>query len=320
MENPLVARLLQEQQGVVSRRQLREAGVRPCDIERQLRRRAWVRIQPGVFLDHTGEPTWTQRAWAGVLYLWPAALAGASALRATAGPAWRHHDDAGSIEILVSRDRHVSGPSGYEVKRSPSFQTRVQWNLGPPRMRTEDAAIEVAAAEATELGAIGVLADICQSRCTTAARLRAALAARSRLRRRSLMLGVLADLDDGTCSVLEHGYLSRVERPHGLPRARRQTPGQSSRGRVYRDVDYERFGLYVELDGRIFHSSSGQRDRDLERDLDAAADGRTSVRLGWGQVFGRECRTAARIGSLLQQRGWTGSPNPCGPDCRIDDA
>jgi hypothetical protein len=52
---------------------------------------------PGVYVNHTGDPTWLQRAWAGVLYYWPAALAGASAMRVTAGPRWRQHDDAGPV-------------------------------------------------------------------------------------------------------------------------------------------------------------------------------------------------------------------------------
>lgn len=313
-----VADLLDRQHGVISRRQLCGVGVRPGEIERHVRRKEWVRLLPGVFVNHTGEPTWLQRAWGGVLYLWPAALAHGSALRAAAGPGWRLYDDAGPIQILVSKDRHVPGPVGYSVKRVVSFQDKVQWNLAPPRMRMEEAAIEVASAAKTEHGAIAVLADVCQSRRTTAGRLLTALERRTRLPRRKWLLEVLSDIADGTCSVLERGYLTRIERPHGLPRARRQAAETSDSGPLYRDVDYAEFGLLVELDGRLFHNSAGQRDRDLERDLDAAADGRRSVRLGWGQVFGRECRTAGKIAALLRRRGWRGSPHPCGPDCTID--
>lgn len=190
-----------------------------------------------------------------------------------------------------------------------------------PRSATdEDAVIEVAAASSTEYDAVGFLADMCQSRRTTAGRLAAALEGRTRLPRRKWMLDVLADIEDGTCSVLERGYLARVERPHDLPRPRRQAPGVSDKGLLYRDVDYDEFGLLIELDGRLFHDSARQRDRDLDRDLDAAVDGRSSVRLGWGQVFGRECRTAGRVAALLRDRGWTGSPTACGPDCGMDRA
>jgi hypothetical protein len=122
---------------------------------------------------------------------------------------------------------------------------------------------------------------------------------------------VLRDIAEGTCSVLEHGYLTRVERPHGLPRGRRQRPAVSARGRVFRDVDYKQFGLIVELDGRAFHESVADRDRDLDRDLDAAVERRETVRIGYGQVFDRGCSTAWRIGSILLNRGWRGSPTNC---------
>jgi len=64
--------------------------------------------------------------------------------------------------------------------------------------------------------------------------------------------------------------------------------------------------VVVELDGRLFHDAATGRDRDLERDLDTATDGRSTVRLGWGQVFERPCSTAAKVGRLLQLAGWSG--------------
>jgi hypothetical protein len=126
---------------------------------------------------------------------------------------------------------------------------------------------------------------------------------------------VLRDVAEGTCSVLEHGSLTKVERPHGLPRGRRQLAGEDSSGRVYRDVYYEECDQYVELDGVLVHGTPEARDADLERDLDAAVERHGTVRLGWGQVYGRPCRTAAKIAALLTQLGWTGSIRPCGPDC-----
>ena len=86
---------------------------------------------------------------------------------------------------------------------------------------------------------------------------------------------------------------------------------------TYRDVDYDELGLVVELDGRLFHDSATRRDADLDRDLDAAVAGRSSVRLSWGQVLDRPCRTAGRIADLLQARGWAGAAVRCGPDCPL---
>jgi hypothetical protein len=112
-------------------------------------------------------------------------------------------------------------------------------------------------------------------------------------------------------------YLTLVERPHGLPRAGRQVR-DSARGPVYRDVLYRRLGQVVELDGRLFHDSARLRDADLDRDLAAAADGLSTVRIGWGQVFERSCRTAWLIAALLRERGWAGAPASC-PRCTEGD-
>jgi hypothetical protein len=77
-EDPLRA-LLRDQSGVIARRQILGLGHSAAAIERLLRRRELVRILSGVYLDNTGDPTWQQRAWAGVLYYAPAGLAHESA-------------------------------------------------------------------------------------------------------------------------------------------------------------------------------------------------------------------------------------------------
>ena len=84
--HPQVHPLLADQSGVVARRQLLAVGFDEHDIARWLRRKDLTVVHPGVYLDHTGEPTWLQQAWAGVQLCWPAALAGESALRAAEGP------------------------------------------------------------------------------------------------------------------------------------------------------------------------------------------------------------------------------------------
>lgn len=309
--------LLAEQSGVVARRQIHELGLGPADIERLLRRRHLVRMLPGVYLDHTGEASWVQRAWAGVLFFAPAALAHDSALRAAAGPGWRGARESAPIQIAVDEHRHVKQVDGYRVRRLVGLDAKVHWNRCPPRLRVEEAGVDVASEQDSEFGAIGVLAQLCQGRFTTPDRLLTALEGRSRLRRRVLLRDVLRDISTGTRSVLEHGYLHRVERRHGLPRPERQPGACSDRGPIYRDVDYDRFNLIVELDGRLFHDTTQQRDLDLDRDLDASTEGRLSVRLGWGQVFDRPCRTAAKLETILRQRGWTGAAHECGPDCRL---
>jgi len=310
-------RLLRDQSGVVSRAQIHGVGGAPHDLERLLRRRSLSRLLPGVFIDHTGEPTWLQRAWGGCLYYAPAALCGSSGLRAVAGPGWRRHDDAGPVHVAIDLARRRGDVPGYRVRRMAGLDAKVQWNTSPPRVRVEESALDLAVEQETRFATIGVLADVCQSRRTTAQRILEVDQRRPRLADRAWLCAVLADLAGGSCSVLEQGYLERVERAHALPTGNRQRPGTSELGGVLRDVDYAPIPCLVELDGRLFHDSAGQRDRDLDRDLDAAVDGRRTVRLGWGQVFDRPCRTASRVARFFQHHGWTGTPSRCGPDCRL---
>ena len=98
--------LLVDQAGVISRRQVIGLGLTSTDINRNLRRRHWALVHPGVYVDHTGPLTWHQRAWAGVLFSWPAALSHDSAVRAGDGPGRRARDES-TIHVAVDRHRSV---------------------------------------------------------------------------------------------------------------------------------------------------------------------------------------------------------------------
>lgn len=301
-----VASLLARQDGVIARAQARDAGMSRTAIARALRRRDWVAVHPGVYVEHTGPLTWEQRAWAAVLRCRPAALCARSALGPHEGP----------IEVAVDRHRHLDEPDGVRLHRMTGFDERVQWNLGPPRVRYEEAVLDLAARAPDALAAVAVLADACGGRRTTAARLRACLDARPRLARRAFLRGVLDDVALGTCSVLEHGYLDLVERPHRLPTGNRQ---HRRRRGVVEDVEYPELDMVVELDGLLFHGSVRQRDRDLDRDLEHVVErAGTTLRLGYGQVFREPCRTAMRLAKVMRRLGWTGEATRCencgGPD------
>ena len=300
------------QGGLVTRAQLLELGFADHDIARMVRRRDLVRVHPGVYVDHTGALSWHQRSWAAVLACWPAGLRGASALRSADARLRSAADDRRPIEVVIDWRRTLK-VAGVDIQRSRSFPDSVVWSTFPPRQRAEEYVLDLAATANADIDAVGVLADAVGSRRVSPLALRTALAGRPRIARRTFLGSVIDDVASGTCSALEHGYLHHVERAHGIPAAERQVH-ESAKGSLYRDVVYSAFGLIVELDGRLHHSGTRNRDRDLERDLDAAVAGRDTVRLGWGQVFGGQCRTAPRIGVLLQQRGWTGSTHPC-PSC-----
>jgi hypothetical protein len=315
MDYDSLAEVLAEQDGVISRRQLLDLGATDNDIERMLRRRAMARVHDGVYVDHTGRPTWTQRAWAAVLYYWPAALSGRSSLRAFG---IRHNgggdsDDA-PIEVAVDGTRSVARLRGVRVSRVNGFHHLAQKHLSPPRLRLEHALVTVASQASDESAAVAVLGDACQTGRTTAGRLLDAVKSRPRLRLRRLLLEILVDVAEGAYSVLERHYLTRVERPHGLPTGRRQRRVKPGKTVAFRDVEYAGLGVVMELDGRLGHEAANDRWADLDRDLESALNGEVTLRAGWKQVLS-PCRLAAAVARILLARGWQGRPRACGPGC-----
>ncbi|MGN6578075.1 MAG: type IV toxin-antitoxin system AbiEi family antitoxin domain-containing protein [Nocardioides sp.] len=322
--NPLpdsLTELMRLQGGVVSRRQAMTAGLTDNDIERLLRRREWATVHAGVYVDHTGPLTELQRHWAAVLRYWPAALYGESALEAFGAlPHRRPGRPSGvrPVHVAVAHPRKAANVDGVRLHRVVDLDDRVAWHLSPPRLHLEEAVLVVCAAAPSRARAFAVAADACGQRRTTAERILAALGSR-RMTHGAWLRRVLPEIAEGAHSVLERGYL-HLERQHGLPAAIRQRHQSTSRGIVYRDAEYKRFGVVVELDGRLGHEWATDRWADMDRDLDTSADGRVTVRLGWRHVEETGCLTALRIGQLLQARGWRGRIRECGRGCPVSSA
>lgn len=307
-----IEEFLARQQGVIARRQVLEAEGTDVDVERLVRRRVWARVHAGVYVAHTGPLGLREAEWAAVLRYWPAALAGASALRAhglrAAG------GEAHRVEVAVDESRRPDPVAGVRLTRVTRFSEVAQLHLSPPRLRLEHAALTVASRAATEDAAVAVLADACQARRTTALRLQATLARMPRLARRRALAAVLDDAASGAFSVLERRYLVDVERAHGFPRAERQRVVRQGRRTAQRDVDYRGLRTVVELDGRLGHEWTADRWRDLDRDVAAAVAGDLTLRVGWRQVL-EPCRLAGSVAAVLRARGWHGRLRSCGPGC-----
>lgn len=305
-----VQRLLWAQDGVVSRRQVLAAGGTDNDIARLPRRRDLMPVSRGVYVNHSGRLTQVQRHWAAVLALWPAALAHASALP---------DPPTTVVHVAIGPGRHLRPLPRIVLHRTPDFERRAELDRSPPAVRLEHALIDVVGAELHEddvVGAFAALARACASRRTTPQRIQSVLATRQRVSGRRTLQAMLADLRDGACSVLERGYLHHVERAHGLPRGERQARSAATGRSTFQDVRYRRQGIVVELDGRAFHASTRDRDRDALRDLaELSRSGVLTARVTYGLVFGDPCRTASMIAELLRRRGWAGRLQSC-PRCR----
>jgi hypothetical protein len=218
------------------------------------------------------------------------------------------------MSLLVEAHRRVVDPPGVRTTRSRAWEQVVQLHHSPPRARLEPAALVVASQATSDDAAVALLGDLVQQGHTTTSRLGAALAGLSRIPRRQLMEDVLADVSSGAFSALERRYLARVERAHMLPTGRRQKRMRHEGRASVHDVAYLRFGVVVELDGRLGHELWLDRWADLDRDLRAVRQGVLTLRAGWGQVL-EPCRLAAGVASVLRARGWEGQPRPCGPTC-----
>ena len=316
-----LAQLLADQDGVVARRQVLASGHDDAFVERMVRRREWVRLLPGIYLDHTGRPTWRQRCWAAVLHYWPAALSHESALGPPKPqpriPGVDPDDLLDTIHVSIEHPRSAQRVPGVRLHRVRGLRDRVDWRARPPRVRYEEALIDVATACSDQVEALGLIADACQRRRTTPARVRNVLAGRGKVTHRAWLLRALDDVGDGALSVLESGYLRGVERAHGLPRGRRQQHDRTSAGSVFRDVLYAGQRLLVELDGRVGHELFADRAGDQSRDLVAATADLMTLRLGWRLVQKETCTTAARVAEVLARRGWTGTPRACCGTCRV---
>ncbi len=152
-------------------------------------------------------------------------------------------------------------------------------------------------------------------RRTTADRIRHAMDARKKMRWRRELAAALGDADDGVLSVLEYRYVHRVERPHGLPTARRQARIRQRTGNRYLDNLYEEYGVCVELDGTAAHPADEQW-RDKRRDNANTVSGIITLRFGLAELGERRCQTADAVATLLRRAGWPGPTQSCSrPAC-----
>ena len=301
------------QAGVVTGQQALAAGLSKAALAWQLHSERWQQPYRGVYMLSSGPPGREAVLWAALL------RGGRDAMFS--------HQTAAELAHLVDRPSemlHLTVPAGRRIRpvRGLVIHTcsRVEQvrhpSLRPPRTRIEHTVLDLAGQAGTFDDALGWVTRACGRRLTTEDKLRAAMAARGRLRWRELLAPVLADPAGGLHSVLEVRYYRDVERAHCLPRAGRQVRVIRGQRTEYRDAFYSRYRVMVELDGRLAHRDDA-RWRDIRRDNAAAADGGVTLRYGWSDVTAHPCRTAGELARVLVRRGWVGRPKLCSGDCSV---
>jgi predicted transcriptional regulator of viral defense system len=307
-----VAPIAQWQSGVISRQQLLEAGLSAQTIKRRLERGRWQQLHSGVYATFTGpipRKTWL---WAALLRAGPGAVL--SHLSAAELHGLIDHPGE-SIFVTVPSTRRVTAP-GIVIRTCARIAGATQPNREPPRTNVEETVFDLTELAKTLDDACGWITRAVGRRLTTAERLSEALRQRKKMRWRLQLEDILAAAGNGIHSVLEYRYLRDVERAHGLPRSRHQVRVVIDGKAAYRDAYYEKYGLAVELDGRLAHPDE-ERWRDSHRDNQARARGVETARYGWEDVYGHPCETALLQAQILRRRGWRGRPRPCSAGCPL---
>jgi hypothetical protein len=219
------------------------------------------------------------------------------------------------VHVTVPGERRIARPAGVVVHYSSRAAQALHPARLPPQTRIEETILDLACAAQRLDDVCGFVTAGIGRRLTTEARLRQAMARRGKMRWRLELEELLSSEGDGVHSPLEWRYRRDVERPHGLPQGTAQARTRAAGRIAYRDKLYAKFGIALELDGRVAHPGDRRWD-DIHRDNAAAADRIITLRYGWADVATRPCEVAAEIAQVLMSRGFTGA-RACSPQCPV---
>jgi hypothetical protein len=205
------------QEGVITRAQVLGAGISRHALQVKLDSGRWQRLHSGVYAAFSGKPDREAMHWAAVLGAGPRAVLSHETAAELYGLLGTRTRPGPLVHVMVPRGQRVAAMSEVRLHYSQRLDISRHPVLLPPVTRLEDTILDLAGTAATLPDGIAWILRGCASRRTTPDRLRQTMAARLRLRWRKELSVALGDARSGVQSALEHGYLYRVERPHGLP-------------------------------------------------------------------------------------------------------
>lgn len=311
--------LVRYQRGIIARWQA-DCPADVAAIDALLRRDRWRTLYRGVYASYTGPPSRESVLWAAVRRCGPAAAL-SHVTAAELDGIGDGRSDAIHVTIPEHQRVNIAGRElGGElpriiVHRSKRVQAAMHPARTPPRTRVEETVLDLAQAARSFDAAFFWLSAACSKGLVTPDQIRSAAGRRKKMRWRGDVLLALEEISEGVMSNLERQYVRNVERPHGLPRPKRQARMRRDSTSAYLDNLFADFGVAVELDGRAAHPIEA-RWRDIHRDNYFASAGIITLRYSWADVTGRPCQVAAEIAALLRQRGWTGTLRRCRAGCR----
>jgi hypothetical protein len=302
---PDCAELLAAQGYVITNAQCGRSGLSAAATRNRLRYGDWQRLHRGVYASFTGNPAREARLWAALLRAGPDAVLSHQSAAELYGLA-----DGCSPAIHVTVP-HEANPArrrkipGVVVHRSRLISRTRHPVLTPPRTRVEDTILDLIECSKSFDEAYDWICRAIGRRRTTAARILSALKARPRFRWRREIELALGDADGGVLSLLELRYVRGVERPHGLPAAKRQARVRQQTGSRYLDNLYVDYLVCIELDGTAAHPADEQW-RDKRRDRRNRVEHQIETwRFGFLDLRTPrdQCETAAEVAAILGNRG-----------------
>jgi len=273
-----LAALTDLQTGVLTRRQLAEAGFGLHEIEGAVRARRWRAFGRHVVVLQNAPLTARQREWVAVLLPGkPAALAGLSA----ATSAGLRGFEPERVHILVAHATEVQAPAWVKLHESRRFSGRdIQDATSPPRTRTPRSVIDAATWSRYPRRACAILCAAVQQRLVTGERLILELQAAGAIRHVRIMRQVLEDIAGGAHTLAEID-LGKLAARAGLAAPDRQRLRRDSDGRArYLDAEFslpDGTLLVVEVDGRG-HLEVETWMSDADRENEVVIDGRVVLR------------------------------------------
>jgi very-short-patch-repair endonuclease len=176
----------------------------------------------------------------------------------------------------------------------------------PRRTRIARSLVDAAAWMPTDRGAMAVLAAGVQQRLARVEDMHQVIERIETLRRRALMIGILADIEGGAQALSELDFSRQVVRGHRLPEPSRQVARRDERGRRrWIDVMWDEWKVVVEIDGAQ-HADPLQRWDDMERDNGLNLDGYRPLRFPAWLVRQNPEYVAGEILKALRQAGYRG--------------
>lgn len=281
-DHAAIAVLAAEQHGVVSRAQLRRAGLSTAAIDNRVKTGRLLALHRGVYAVGHRPATHHAKAMAAVLACGPNAVLSHRSAAALweMGIRWRT-----PIEISAPTPHTIPGLLAHRCRAVEA---------------TREFGIPVTTPVRTLLDLAGNVDDAMLIRAVNEARLAGRLPPHDfavlveRMPKRLQRL--LAPRGAPTRSIFEDEFLRFVRR-YGLP-----IPEVNQRVAGHEvDMLWRRERLIVELDGRAFHDDERAFERDRERDADLQAAGHRVVRVTWPRLTGAPAREAVRLASMLAE-------------------